>query len=301
MTLSHEASVISKNGAKSSTPALFTSISSLPNVVTVLATAASMSDFLVTSIWTGSTSWPPVRIWSESAVRRSSLRAEATTFAPWLARATTAARPMPLLAPVTRATFPDRENIYLFDCVGNFLFEIGKGGEIELDPIEIKGRGGVDADRDTVVAVFLDFVFECASFNVFVKLPLVQFEFLHILLNEGVREIFLIGKEKISHFPKFSLTSGCLCRNGGFFPIRVLREGKVTVGKQEVVSICFDDIVNDGFGCFARGTLEVRKFNEIGPRRRIAGRVGPCWNKFISWDSDCGRSRTRKEQGRAGN
>src|SRR5947208_7357938 len=87
-------------------PALLKAKSSRPKASTVLARAAFTSSARVTSHWTASAR-PPC-----SSIRRAvswlpcSDTSAATTLAPWRANASAAARPMPLAAPVTKATFP---------------------------------------------------------------------------------------------------------------------------------------------------------------------------------------------------
>src|SRR5579863_2133944 len=87
-----------------SVPALFTATSRRPNRATVLSTIARTSSSLRTSALMNSASVPSERNSSMSALPASSRRPETTTFAPLLAKATAAARPMPVNAPVINTT-----------------------------------------------------------------------------------------------------------------------------------------------------------------------------------------------------
>src|SRR5437588_2419891 len=87
-----------------SVPALFTATSRRPNHATVWSTRARTSSSLRTSALMNSASEPKERSSLTSALPGSSRRPATTTFAPFLAKAMAAARPMPLKAPVIKTT-----------------------------------------------------------------------------------------------------------------------------------------------------------------------------------------------------
>src|SRR6202048_1516871 len=87
-----------------SVAALFTATSRRPNRATVLSTIARTSSSLRTSALMNSASEPNERSSLPSAGPASSRRPATTTFAPFLAKATAAARPMPVKAPVINTT-----------------------------------------------------------------------------------------------------------------------------------------------------------------------------------------------------
>src|SRR5882757_786601 len=87
-----------------SVAALFTATSRRPNRATVLSTIARMSSSLRTSVLMNSASEPRERSSLTSALPASSRRPAMTTFAPFLAKAMAAARPMPVKAPVINTT-----------------------------------------------------------------------------------------------------------------------------------------------------------------------------------------------------
>src|ERR1700726_4744817 len=87
-----------------SVAALFTATSRRPNRATVLSTMARPSSSLRTSALMNSASEPKERSSLTSALPASSRRPAMTTFAPLLAKATAAARPMPVKAPVIKTT-----------------------------------------------------------------------------------------------------------------------------------------------------------------------------------------------------
>src|SRR5712672_2127891 len=87
-----------------SVAALLTATSSRPNRATVLSTMARTSHSLRTSALMNSASEPNERSSLTSALPASSRRPATTTFAPFLAKATAAARPMPVKAPVINTT-----------------------------------------------------------------------------------------------------------------------------------------------------------------------------------------------------
>src|SRR4051794_3249645 len=96
---SHSSTGASTIGPSSITPALLMTMSSRPSSRTVRSTAATACSRSVASV---SIDRPP--ICSASASRRSLRRAATATVAPSAASARAVASPMPLLAPVTRAT-----------------------------------------------------------------------------------------------------------------------------------------------------------------------------------------------------
>src|SRR6478672_6593024 len=87
-----------------SVPALFTATSRRPNRATVLSTRVRTSSSLRTSALMNSASEPKERSSLTSALPASSRRPATTTFAPFLAKATAAARPMPVKPPVINTT-----------------------------------------------------------------------------------------------------------------------------------------------------------------------------------------------------
>src|SRR3984893_15117743 len=87
-----------------SVAALFTATSRRPNRATVLSTIARTSSSLRTSALINSASEPKARSSLTSALPASSRRPATTTFAPFFAKATAAARPMPVRPPVIKTT-----------------------------------------------------------------------------------------------------------------------------------------------------------------------------------------------------
>src|SRR5712691_9722977 len=87
-----------------SVAALFTATSRRPNRATLLSTLLLTSSSLRTSALMNSASEPKARSSSTSALPASSRRPATTTFAPFLAKATAAARPMPVRPPVIKTT-----------------------------------------------------------------------------------------------------------------------------------------------------------------------------------------------------
>src|SRR6266404_1039590 len=104
-----------------SVPALFTATSRRPNRATVLSTRACTSSSLRTSALMNSASEPKERSSLTSALPASSRRPATTTFAPFLAKATAAARPMPVSPPVINTT-----GVLMIDSLINLRFELGK-------------------------------------------------------------------------------------------------------------------------------------------------------------------------------
>ena len=87
-------------------PALLKAMSSRPNVSTVVAMRAATWSSSATSHATPST-WCPAAVSSSvTEVSAAWLMSASTTAAPASANARAVARPMPELAPVTRATWP---------------------------------------------------------------------------------------------------------------------------------------------------------------------------------------------------
>src|SRR5258706_1571028 len=87
-----------------SVAALFTATSRRPNRATVLSTRARTSSSLRTSALMNSASEPKARSSLASNLPASSRRPETTTFAPFVAKAMAAARPMPVSPPVIKTT-----------------------------------------------------------------------------------------------------------------------------------------------------------------------------------------------------
>jgi hypothetical protein len=102
----HSSSGASSTGPSSIVPALFPRVSSRPGSATVRSTAPRASSSSVISARSESALPPAEPIVSASVSRRSVRRAARATAAPRRARASAAASPMPLEAPVTRATVP---------------------------------------------------------------------------------------------------------------------------------------------------------------------------------------------------
>ena len=109
---SQRASGVSWVGASHMTPALATSTSMPPSWSTAVATAVSTDASLVTSHVTG-TATPPSDVMASATewmvpgnFPSVTDRAATATDAPARARATAMARPMPRLAPATKATLP---------------------------------------------------------------------------------------------------------------------------------------------------------------------------------------------------
>src|SRR3954451_6655897 len=105
-TQSHVSAGMSANVAPLSTRALFHTTCTAPNASIVWAASASTSSSRDTSVRTPTTS-PPVSRSSETAVSSAPASTSArTTFIPSCTKRSANARPMPLAAPVTTATFP---------------------------------------------------------------------------------------------------------------------------------------------------------------------------------------------------
>ena len=85
-------------------PALLKAMSSRPNSVTVARTAAAALASSATSHGTPITRWPAAVSVSVASLRAASLMSARATAAPASPNARAVARPMPELAPVTRAT-----------------------------------------------------------------------------------------------------------------------------------------------------------------------------------------------------
>src|ERR1700761_1083233 len=98
----------SRDGPSSITPALLTTVSRRPSSLTVRSTKASAAARSVTSTSIASALPPASSISSTNFSRRSSRRAATATAAPSAASRFAAAPPIPLEAPVTRATVPER-------------------------------------------------------------------------------------------------------------------------------------------------------------------------------------------------
>src|SRR3954451_3762356 len=105
-TQSHVSAGMSANVAPLSTRALFHTTCTAPNASIVRAASASTSSSRDTSVRTPTTS-PPASRSSETAVSRAPASTAArATFMPSCTNRSANARPMPLAAPVTTATFP---------------------------------------------------------------------------------------------------------------------------------------------------------------------------------------------------
>ena len=106
----HSESGASTTGPSSIMPALLISVSKRPSSPTVCATAAVASASSVTSVSNTNAVPPRSRTAAATASSRSFRRAASATAAPCAARATAVAAPMPLDAPVTRATVPSNRS-----------------------------------------------------------------------------------------------------------------------------------------------------------------------------------------------
>ena len=91
-------------------PTLLMSTLILPSSSTVRTMSLSRSSSLFTSPCTAMARRPSASISALTACRSASVRANSATSAPALASVTAHARPIPLPAPVTTATFPSSEN-----------------------------------------------------------------------------------------------------------------------------------------------------------------------------------------------
>ena len=104
---SQSSSVMSAAGVLGcSTPALLKAMSMRPNASVGRCSAAWIASLLVTSQPTASAVPPSASIDATVSRPCSSVRSAATTLAPSRANAIAVARPMPLPAPVTKATLP---------------------------------------------------------------------------------------------------------------------------------------------------------------------------------------------------
>src|SRR5579883_780239 len=104
------------------TPALLKSKCTAPQVSYAFCASASTSSAFETSVCTASTSAPLARISSPACLRAPASTSASTTFMPSCALFSASARPMPLAAPVTTATFPWKSSIFLpFFCIAKRL------------------------------------------------------------------------------------------------------------------------------------------------------------------------------------
>ena len=112
-TLSHPSVLVSAAYAVNPwPPATLTTTSSRPVLSTAAATAACTASSSSTSVGTTMASGAPARRAAAATSPRSSLeRAATTTEAPAAPRVRAACRPMPRLAPVTRAVRPSRRSV----------------------------------------------------------------------------------------------------------------------------------------------------------------------------------------------
>ena len=100
----------SKRVAPEPTPALANTESTWPKASTVAANASTTATSSETSTGRARTSPPCEAITLAASSLRDSVLPQIATSAPACASALAIARPMPLLPPVTRATFPVRSN-----------------------------------------------------------------------------------------------------------------------------------------------------------------------------------------------
>jgi hypothetical protein len=89
-------------------PALLIRISMLPKALIVACTAASTCASSVTFTETPIALAPVLPISAAAASAACLFRSAIAMFAPWRANSTAISRPMPLAAPVMKATFPSR-------------------------------------------------------------------------------------------------------------------------------------------------------------------------------------------------
>jgi hypothetical protein len=107
----HSSTGASRIGPSSIMPALLTSVSSRPSSDVVRSTAAIACCWSVTSASITSAVPPSSRICLARPSSRSTRRAASATAAPSRARYRAVASPMPLDAPVTRATVPSSRSV----------------------------------------------------------------------------------------------------------------------------------------------------------------------------------------------
>ena len=128
-----------------SVAALFTATSSRPNRATVLSTKARTSSSLRTSALMNSASAPRDCSSLASAWPASLRRPEMTTVEPFFAKATAAARPMPVSAPVIKTTCvlilrslaEPRETWWRFDGAELFIPLRGQKAQNGMKPIPL--------------------------------------------------------------------------------------------------------------------------------------------------------------------
>src|SRR4051794_3295045 len=106
MTRSQRSLSLSRNGLRSSQPALLTRTSILPSCSRAACTPAATLSVLVTSISTASALPPSAQIDSAVAFASAARRSATTTASPSAARPRAMASPMPRAAPVMKATRP---------------------------------------------------------------------------------------------------------------------------------------------------------------------------------------------------
>ncbi len=97
----------------STTPALFTKMSTVPKASTVFSMTALHCSLSEISHGTANTSPPAALIFSATSSNCATLLAEITTFAPSLAKSSAVQAPMPEFPPVITATFPFNLSILL--------------------------------------------------------------------------------------------------------------------------------------------------------------------------------------------
>ena len=122
-TASQSSSFIRRRRPSRVIPALFTRISTRPNVSTARSIIRSESAVTVTLPWTASASPPVDLISAASASTPSGAMSTATILAPSAARARAMLRPIPRDAPVTMATFP-----FGIHCLLSFLHKLVTSG-----------------------------------------------------------------------------------------------------------------------------------------------------------------------------
>src|SRR5437899_3143364 len=127
---SYALSVVSAKGAKVTIPAFTNNTSILPSVCETSAYSLSTSVSLATSACTATTPFPIVLTASSSVFL---LRPEMATLAPSSCKRLAVASPMPLLPPVTTATFPSSLFMSVSLSLPDFLLGPLPGG-IHADP-----------------------------------------------------------------------------------------------------------------------------------------------------------------------
>src|SRR5215469_18321448 len=153
ITVSQSSSLILKSRLSRSTPALFTRMSSRPNRSTPCATAASTASWLDTSQETASACEPACSIWAATCLQFSRSTSARITCAPSSAKRRAVAAPIPLPAPVIKATRPSSFPIH---SVSFFSDSSKHHGSVFCEQTTSPGPTEPRRDRGLVLPLYQD-------------------------------------------------------------------------------------------------------------------------------------------------